>query len=548
MSSSPESNLANATPKSAAIPRSLSLKTKITGVMLLTVSAIAAIVHFPWAYTSRQNVNDMVSQINSEVMDSTENEVDNLFENILSSKQLITSSLDEGLIQLDEPETQGRFYLNLLKANENFTWVQFAFENGDYLGVKRRPDGLYDLIKRQWDDTLGALPEPGSALAEQQAERAQIAEQYLQTQQLPEDFTTAEKTVRTYEFQADKDWQILEETIGSEFYYAPIRPFYRDAFESPGEDVWTDLYVFQTDNAVGLDAATTYRESEAAPIRGVISISFELQQISQYLDELKNDDEGAIFITDPQGFLIASSNPRALSETFVGEGTNADAELMPLAQVEDPLLQVAYQAFRTNDIDIAQLIGLQELTFYDSATKQRYYIAVQPLGQLDWVVGTVTPESVFLTRINRSRNRLLIVITIFLGVGAIAAVWLSDRAITRPIINISDAAEAIESGTFSKVSLNETIDRRDELGKLARVFEKMAQEVYNREQNLKRQLQALKIEIDESRKSREVKEIVETDFFKDLKVKAQHMRERRHQNSLNSPPSKDISESAQSDH
>jgi hypothetical protein len=174
MSSSPESNLANAAPKSAAIPRSLSLKTKITGVMLLTVSAIAAIVHFPWAYTSRQNVNDMVSQINSEVMDSTENEVDNLFENILSSKQLITSSLDEGLIQLDEPETQGRFYLNLLKANENFTWVQFAFENGDYLGVKRRPDGLYDLIKRQWDDTLGALPEPGSALAEQQANEPKL--------------------------------------------------------------------------------------------------------------------------------------------------------------------------------------------------------------------------------------------------------------------------------------------------------------------------------------------------------------------------------------
>ncbi len=540
MSPSPESNLSKVAPGSVAIPRSLSLKTKITGVMLLTVSAIAAIVHFPWVYTSRQNVDDMVSQINSELMNSTENEVGHLFENILSSKQLIASSLDEGLIQLDDAEAQGRFYLNLLKANENFTWVQFAFENGDYLGVKRRPDGLYDLIKRQWDDSLGAVAEPGSELAEEQAERAQIAAQYLQDQQLPEDFETANKTVQTYQFQTGRDWQILEETTGREFYYAPIRPFYRDAFESPDENVWTDLYVFKTGNAVGLDAANTYRASEESPILGVISISFELQQISQYLDELKDEAEGAIFITNPQGSLIASSNPLALSESFVGEGTNADAELVPLSEVEDSLLQVAYQAFSANNIELDNLIGLQELTFYDEITRQRYYIAVQPLGQLDWVVGTVTPESVFLTRINRSRNQLLIVITVFLGVGAIAAVWLSDRAITRPIINISDAAEAIESGTFTDVSLNETINRRDELGKLARMFEKMAQEVYNREQNLKRQLQALKIEIDESRKSREVKEIVETDFFKDLKVKAQNMRDRRQHNSLNQSTKDDI--------
>ena len=323
------------------------------------------------------------------------------------------------------------------------------------------------------------------------------------------------------------------------FITPPFDRFTRQLFENPGENVWTDLYVFRTGNAVGLDATTTYRESEDTPIRGVISISFELQQISQYLDELKEEGEGAVFIVDPQGYLIASSNPQALAETFVGDATNVDAELMPLSQVEDQLLQVAYQSLVANDVALDKLIGLQEISFYDSATKQRYYIALKPLGQLDWVVGTVTPESVFLTRINRSRNRLLIAITLFLGLGAIAAVWLSDRAITRPILNISDAAEAIEAGTFTVTTLDETAKRGDELGKLARIFEKMAKEVYTREQDLKRQLQALKIEIDESRKTREVKEIVETDFFKDLKVKAQNLRERRHQSNAVTPPTDD---------
>ncbi|MEM6518705.1 MAG: hypothetical protein AAF722_05145, partial [Cyanobacteria bacterium P01_C01_bin.70] len=107
MSLSPQPKRFQVAPDAVMMTRNLSLKTKITGVMLLTVSAIAAIVHFPWAYTSRQNVNDMVGQINQEVMNNTQNEVDNLFENILSSQQLIKSSLDDGLFQLEDPEDQG---------------------------------------------------------------------------------------------------------------------------------------------------------------------------------------------------------------------------------------------------------------------------------------------------------------------------------------------------------------------------------------------------------------------------------------------------------
>ncbi|MEM6521987.1 MAG: HAMP domain-containing protein, partial [Cyanobacteria bacterium P01_C01_bin.70] len=478
-------------------------------------------------------------QINQEVMNNTQNEVDNLFENILSSQQLIKSSLDDGLFQLEDPEDQGRFYLNLLQANTNFTWVQFAFANGDYLGVQRRPDGLYNLIQRQWDETLGMLGEPASDLAQKQAQRAEVAEQYLQSQQWQEDFETAVKTVQTYELAANGEWEKVEETVGTEFYYSPIRPFYQAAFDNPGENVWTDFYVFRTGNAVGLDATRTYQTAADTPIRGVISISFELQQISQYLDDLKDEGEGAIFIVNPEGFLVASSNPQALSETFVGTSTNTAAELMPIAQVEDPLLQIAYQSLQDSSVDLETLIGLQEISFYDDATEQRYYIGLKPLGRLDLVVGTITPESVFLTRINRNNNRLLIAIVLFLGIGTLAVVWLSDRAITRPIMNISNAAEAIESGQFSAVNFDETIARRDELGKLARVFEKMAKEVYSREQSLKRQLQALKIEIDESRKSREVREIVETDFFKDLKIKAQNLRDRRNQNSAANSPADD---------
>lgn len=53
-----------------------------------------------------------------------------------------------------------------------------------------------------------------------------------------------------------------------------------------------------------------------------------------------------------------------------------------------------------------------------------------------------------------------------------------------------------------------------------------ALEAYIREQSLRQEIQRLRIEIDEVKRQQQVEEIVETDFFQDLKVKAQAMRRR----------------------
>jgi DNA-binding response OmpR family regulator len=52
----------------------------------------------------------------------------------------------------------------------------------------------------------------------------------------------------------------------------------------------------------------------------------------------------------------------------------------------------------------------------------------------------------------------------------------------------------------------------------------VALEVYIREQGLRRQIEQLRIEIDSTRKARQVAEITETDYFKDLQEKARRLR------------------------
>jgi CheY-like chemotaxis protein len=94
----------------------------------------------------------------------------------------------------------------------------------------------------------------------------------------------------------------------------------------------------------------------------------------------------------------------------------------------------------------------------------------------------------------------------------------------RQVARVTAAAGAVESGDFDPASLAEVATRHDALGQLARVFQRMAQEVYAREQRLRQQVQELRIEIDEVKKARQVAEITETDYFQELQERARRLR------------------------
>jgi methyl-accepting chemotaxis protein len=68
---------------------------------------------------------------------------------------------------------------------------------------------------------------------------------------------------------------------------------------------------------------------------------------------------------------------------------------------------------------------------------------------------------------------------------------------------------------------------RDEVSTLAQVFEMMIDKVRAREEKLKRQVQKLRIEIDQVKKAKQVEQITGSDYFQDLKQKARELRNKR---------------------
>jgi two-component system cell cycle response regulator len=95
--------------------------------------------------------------------------------------------------------------------------------------------------------------------------------------------------------------------------------------------------------------------------------------------------------------------------------------------------------------------------------------------------------------------------------------------------HVIEAAAAVEGGTFELDSLDTVAGREDALGRLARVFQNMARQVYAREQSLRQQVQQLRVEIDEVKKAHQVVEITETDYFRELRARAERLRQQQDQ-------------------
>ena len=138
----------------------------------------------------------------------------------------------------------------------------------------------------------------------------------------------------------------------------------------------------------------------------------------------------------------------------------------------------------------------------------------------------IEPRSVFLGPIDRlattTRFALLIV-----GLIALGAAILVARRLSRPVSALTAAAQAIEAEQpIDEEQLAKLSRSRDDIGRLARVFNRMAEQVVVRERKLRDQVQALRVEIDQERRKQAVEEVVDSDFFRDLETRAAQIRER----------------------
>ncbi len=123
-----------------------------------------------------------------------------------------------------------------------------------------------------------------------------------------------------------------------------------------------------------------------------------------------------------------------------------------------------------------------------------------------------------------SRFSYQLIIATLIGV-LILGVLLA-RTIALPILRLTGFARWIEAGQWNKVDITslDKIGGGAEVGQLARVFASMTKQVYVRETALRKQVEGLKIVIDEAKRKKAVSEITDSEFFQRLSERAAEIR------------------------
>ena len=107
-------------------------------------------------------------------------------------------------------------------------------------------------------------------------------------------------------------------------------------------------------------------------------------------------------------------------------------------------------------------------------------------------------------------------------------VYIMSGVVTRPLISLAHMAADIGEGKYEQdMGIHYQIGPyEDEIDTLTKTFEIMIDKVALREENLRARVQQLEIMVDKSKLDKQVQEIVDSDFFQDLRTKVQDMRSR----------------------
>ena len=94
---------------------------------------------------------------------------------------------------------------------------------------------------------------------------------------------------------------------------------------------------------------------------------------------------------------------------------------------------------------------------------------------------------------------------------------------------VRDWVQRVAEGEYEAVAHPDTRLRDPTIAALAAEFAQMAAQVQRREEALRQEIEALRlrIEIDEEKRQRQVSEIVESDYFQDIRARARDLRRRR---------------------
>ena len=262
--------------------------------------------------------------------------------------------------------------------------------------------------------------------------------------------------------------------------------------------------------------------SEMGETLGVAVLEIQGSDVWKALDSTRVDSHIKAFLVDERGVVIAHSNDSFLYRSL------DDLPSKTQKEVEAKNFYGRDKIVSLELPELATMVGTRQMghvSYYSPIEKTHQIAGFAPLKTKSWVLGVNKPKDIFEAPMRSMIWQNTLFVLIVGGFAVLVSLLLSHQLI-KSIRALIRAGKALQRGEFKPELLIKLSRSQDDLGRLASVFLQMAEEIKNREQNLRSQVQNLRIEIDATKKERQISEITRTEYFRDLQKKAQRLKNR----------------------
>ncbi len=397
----------------------------IVPFVLQTIFAVGLVGYLSFK-NSQQAINDLAVRLEEETSKRIQQKLDSYLSIPHQINQVNSKAIELGLLDLHNLEKMGKFFHSQMKTFK-VGYINYGSTEEEFVGVERL-DNNKILINETMRDSIRIMS--------------------IYTTDNEGNHTGLKKAV-------------ANPGIKKEGWYA-------DAVKA-GHPVWSDIYAWSDKPNVLSISSSHPLYDRNHKLLGVIGVDLILSQLDKFLQTLTFSPSSQILILERNGSLVAYSGNKTPFQI-----TDGKAHRVQLHRVSDPQIQSVAQYL---DKNFGNLKGIRtEQNILIDAPAGRQFVHMTPWRDafgLDWVVMVIVPEADFMEQIN-SRTTLTLLLCFGTLIACCILGILTARIITKPLLNMAQAAQQIADGKLEQKIVSKDII---ELNILAQSFNQMSQQL-----------------------------------------------------------------------
>ncbi len=379
-------------------PTPISLRLFLIAPLLAQIIVVVGATAYLSLQNGQRTVDQMAQKLVRNMGDRTKSEINQHLEIPQILRQSYIDSYQAGQLQFNNLALLEQFFAQQLKSQTTITALSYGTTSGDFVGVERVSDRSL-LLKRR------------------NAETAPNRHLY----RLPWDALNGTATLNPYS----------NRYIAAESYDPRLTPWYQ-LTATKHRELWSPIYVDKRRLKAGVSQPIY---DQFHNLMGVLNLEISINHFSQILSQLTLRDQGVIFVTDQDGYLVATSEQESLYKRN---------QRLRAAFSENPV--IAGSAVNFADLD------QEKVQFFEATIRgKRYYVYRTDLkNNLDvrWVLTIAVPEALFTAPLAATRNKTLVLCAIALFLATAMGIW-TTRVISRPLLHLLSTSQRLAQGDFA---------------------------------------------------------------------------------------------------